>query len=1842
MKSIVTFIALLLGIVVHSQTITVTSPSGGDTLVGGQTYTITWTATGITDSVRLQYKRGGLIYNIQKVYNTGSYQWTVPATISSSSFGYIKIIEDKFNPAFDENDLPFRFEEAPKSIMVTFPNSATDTIYSGIPNIITWNSTGVMSKVHIYQSRNGGAGYSRISPYSGSINNGTFTWTPPNSYQSNEFKIKVEGYGTANSQYFDTSNVNTYIKIGKTFDLLTPQPKNLVVGNTEQITWTSTGGVTHVDIEYSTDWSPWKSIADSIPNSGSYSWQVPLDSGSSVRLRIIENNNPSVEKQVYGFSMTSSPQVLAIVYPNGGEVFTEGDSVNIQWTRSSNLTGVGLDIYYSLDSGLTWVFITDHIVTNNFHWNAPLNVNSTACLVRVFVHGVQSVSDHSDSTFSINPGPPGVRILSPNGGGKYLAGTTRYFYFQTQGGVDTVDFDFSIDAGATYNAILDSIPSSNLNVPIIFPDVHSDNAILRIKASNLTGIQDETDAVFFIRKFLLNQPYTNQVFYQGSTSNITWSSINTTSTNVSLYYSLNLGQTWNLIDNNVSNTGSYSWSVPGVQSDSAKIRIVDNSNSGYFDETTQYFKIVPNPITITSPNGGEYLNGSTYYPITWTTDSNSYISTVRVKYSLDSGQTWLLINNYYTNSGSYNWYTPNIINSNVLVRIENRSGGGVPSDNSDAPFNIGIVPPTTVGLVSPNGGETYFRTQQKNILWNSLGNIDTVDISYSSNNGSSWQVIANTVIDNGSYTWVIPNITSTNCLVRVLKSSNYAIGDTSDALFSILPAPSINLISPNGGESFYENQAANITWDTAGIDSTININFSMNGGSTYTTIANNVPNTGSYTWTIPSGSVTTQGRIQITGSVVGILRTDQSSNFTISPPLGTLTLTSPNGGELWEYQSIQQITWTSTGSVGNVKLSYSIDSGATWVGINNNTPNDSTENWNSGFGLKSNVIVKVEEVNQPLVYDISDSVFQIIDKIHSIYITSPNQSSGQMWTEGNTRTISWNSVGIFNMVKIYVSDDNGVTYTLIADSVANNVVGSSSYSWLVPHGINKYTCKIKVEEFGDASIWDDTRTLGISDIRTLTIISPNGGEIYNGMDSIGIRWAETGLVHTIQMAYSIDSGLTWNNFHTVQLFDTDTIIKFEAPNQNLPNVLVRASNGAGAMDGSDGVFSINSIPKTISLLPISDTLRFFGRIGIDWTSTGVTNFEIKQSLDSGQTWTQAPGVFYGGPNHFNWSGPNYNTSGVILRVEDQDSSQYYDQSQLLVVEGYSNLDVKTPNGGETVYTDSTVLIEWSHFPGSVSSLTRANIHYSLDTGISWSQIASFLPLATDSSYSWTVPSNLHGNTALIKVSGDGSGNEVNYDISDALFFIKTAPELALVTPDSNDVIYSDSTALITWNSNVGVDHVNLFYRLNTSSNWLRIDSNVIDTGSYLWNVPLGLHSWASVKIEATDSIQIADSNIHVLIKPKFNHLNMIFPNGGEVFEGGKCITASWDWSGVYQFQWELKLSVDTGKTWYNLNDGQHFEGVIDSVGGTLPNLTSTKCLMAITSYPYGDTSDAFFTINFNPTVINITSPNGGGTYLGNTTNKITWDTTSNSYVDSVYIGVRVGSGSPGGVKKVLNSGSAELVIPNLFSTNNAKAWVKLDCYSISDESDSAFSIITTTNDTIVLISPNGGEQLISGQQTPILWQASNSIDFIDVEFSADSGVTWISLANSIPNCGYYLWTVPSMSITAGVIRISGNTKALLTDVSDSTFGVTLSTGIIERAKLEFSIYPNPIESGNDLNIKGLPKDAKLEIISIQGKVIAKLKMVNNSVSIPSSISSGTYFIRMRDNYLNSYHKLIIE
>ncbi|NOY79204.1 MAG: T9SS type A sorting domain-containing protein [Calditrichaeota bacterium] len=71
--------------------------------------------------------------------------------------------------------------------------------------------------------------------------------------------------------------------------------ENWLWGTIHTIQWHSTGSISSVNIEYSTDGGgSWKSIASGYSNSGSYSWLVPNDLSDNCWVRVVDASNSSV------------------------------------------------------------------------------------------------------------------------------------------------------------------------------------------------------------------------------------------------------------------------------------------------------------------------------------------------------------------------------------------------------------------------------------------------------------------------------------------------------------------------------------------------------------------------------------------------------------------------------------------------------------------------------------------------------------------------------------------------------------------------------------------------------------------------------------------------------------------------------------------------------------------------------------------------------------------------------------------------------------------------------------------------------------------------------------------------------------------------------------------------------------------------------------------------------------------------------------------------------------------------------------------------------------------------------------------------------------------------------------------------------------------------------------------------------------------------------------------------------------------------------------------------------------------------------------------------------------
>jgi hypothetical protein len=91
----------------------------------------------------------------------------------------------------------------------------------------------------------------------------------------------------------------------------------------------------------------------------------------------------------------------------------------------------------------------------------------------------------------------------------------------------------------------------------------------------------------------------------------------------------------------------------------------------------------------------------------------------------------------------------------------------------------------------------------------------------------------------------------------------------------------------------------------------------------------------------------------------------------------TITVTSPNGGEGLTAGSNYTIKWSSTGSVGNVKIEYTSNNGSNWAVISSSTANDGVYSWKVPNIESTKCKVRIKEAADGSPVDTSDAVFTI-------------------------------------------------------------------------------------------------------------------------------------------------------------------------------------------------------------------------------------------------------------------------------------------------------------------------------------------------------------------------------------------------------------------------------------------------------------------------------------------------------------------------------------------------------------------------------------------------------------------------------------------------------------------------------------------------------------------------------------------------------------------------------------------------------------------------------------------------------------------------------------------------
>ena len=136
----------------------------------------------------------------------------------------------------------------------------------------------------------------------------------------------------------------------------------------------------------------------------------------------------------------------------------------------------------------------------------------------------------------------------------------------------------------------------------------------------------------------------------------------------------------------------------------------------------------------------------------------------------------------------------------------------------------------------------------------------------------------------------------------------------------------------------------------------------------------------------------------------------------------------------------------------------------------------------------------------------------------------------------------------------------------------------------------------------------------------------------------------------------------------------------------------------------------------------------------------------------------------------------------------------------------------------------------------------------------------------------------------------------------------------------------------------------------------------------------------------------------------------------------------------------------------------------------------------------------------------------------------------------------------------------------------------------------------SSEDTITVTYPNGGEVFLADEETIISWETTGAnISHVNIALSTDGGASFNTLASDEINDGFYVWIVPDINTTNARILIEGTDLSTLLayDVSNSVFSIIGTQPVVEEPPEETPSDPSTTDSDGD----GIPDSEEIYSIS---------------------------------------------
>lgn len=857
-------------------------------------------------------------------------------------------------------------------------------------------------------------------------------------------------------------------------------------------------------------------------------------------------------------------------------------------------------------------------------------------------------------------------------------------------------------------------------------------------------------------------------------------------------------------------------------------------------------------VWLKTPAGGDIFGSGTISMVTW---SARDVDNVRIELSTDSGATWTTVaESIPASAGSYAWTVPELLSEHCLLRLTDTSD---PAISSMSRRTFTVTPPY-VKVTSPNGGEVFEAGVTSNITWEYLG-IEQVAIEYSADGGSLWQAVSSGVdASMKQFAWTVPESISESCLIRLSDSTNASNSDISDAVFAIRES-FVQVLSPNGGETLESRSYRYIEWNASSAITTVRIEYSTDGGSTWVLIADNVAApTKKLSWYVPLVDKT-ECLVRIVYTANPEINDVSDGVFAIHPPAsyeeGWLTYTTDDGivgnnlwtvaadgiGGVWIGSSNQGasyfdgIGWTnyttSNSGIGSDDI-YTIavdNDGVAWFG----------STWN---GLLSSFDGSQWTVYRDRINNIRDIV---VDHDNVKWIGTWRDEiarfDGTTWTHYRSGTS-----GLKSGAPEILGIDSENTLWIGYKSGGGGVSRFDGENWA------HYTT---VEGLAN----NDVRGIGFTSDGMIWFGTSNGVSSFDGTSWSTYRTGD-GLVSNDVYAVAVDhTDVVWfGTSNGVSSFDGDewrryTTTNSELKHNNVWKVAVDINNVKWFATKGGGVtrFDYQSGPYVRIQSPNGGEIWEAGSThNITWRTGDVSSVRLEFSSDNGATWSTITSGIEASRGSYSWTLPVVESSQCLVRATDVTNSAVTDICNAPFTVSPAFVRVTSPNGSERWASGKPHTVSWVS-----TGVDVVVIEYSLDNGVTWLTVSDSAESADGaSSYSWLTPET-ESETCLVRVSDAAQANRS--DVSDGVF-IFSQPYVTVVFPNGGETLTDERRPVIRWESD-GVDKVNIDYSVDSGETWNSIVRNINAVPrSYNWYPHPVQSMLCIIRISDADSPQVSD------------------------------------------------------------------------------------------------------------------------------------------------------------------------------------------------------------------------------------------------------------------------------------------------------------------------------------------------------------------------------------------------